>query len=235
MSDMTDEQILAPLRTEPPGPPKIDVPRAMAEGARRRRHRQWASGPAIAVAVALVATGGVVTGRRHAAPDPAATTPPPKSCTVATLPTGDGSRTDVLWGDPSGYLLGEQLPKGGNWSRPIVWKNGVIVSNPGVPAGYQVFVAINDHGVAVGSSMYDLVYQAYVMRGGASDASGINDSGVIVGYVGHNSAPTKLDGVPVRWPSSDAAPQRLAFATGWQFGEADGIADDGTVWGRSGG
>lgn len=241
---MIDEEILAPLRGDPPGQPRIDVPRAMVEGLRRRRHRQWASGVAVAAAVALAATGGLLTTRLHAAPAPVATTPPPTSCTVSRLPTVDGRWTSVVAGDPTGYLLGAMFPSHTQPGfAPVIWKNGKIVARPKVATGTEL-VDINNQGDAVGTldQLPSPLSQAYAVHdgrtitlpGGLSGAKGINDAGTIVGFLGHGGpqrGDQKPDSVPVRWSSPDAAPQKLAVPAGYAWGEASGIAANGTTWG----
>jgi hypothetical protein len=235
VNDMLDEEILAPLRQEPPGYPAIDVSRAMADGARRRRRRQWTAGVATAAAIVLVVAGGALaatTVNHRPAPKPVATTPVPTSCTVQALPTG-GLRTSVSAIDPSGhYILGEQSPDG--YTHPIIFKDGVLVSRPANPSGN--FSAINSHGVAVGMGYVNHISQAYVLRdgritplaGGVSSARAINDSGVIAGVVGREG----FDSRPARWPSPDAAPEKLPVPPGQVWGVASGIAEDGTIWGQ---
>jgi hypothetical protein len=235
VNDMLDAEILAPLRQEPPGLPHIDVPRAMAEGARRRRRRQWTAGAATAAAIVLVIAGGTLaatTVNHRPAPKPVATVPVPTSCTVQTLETG-GQQTSLSAVDPSGhYILASQSPDG--YTHPVVFKDGILVSGPTGPSG--TFTAINSHGVAVGTGIVNHKDVPYVRRdgrttelaGGVASAMAINDSGMIAGVVGEKG----LDSVPVRWPSADAAPEKLTVPPGTRWATAGGITEDGTVWGQ---
>jgi hypothetical protein len=236
---MTDNDLLAPLRAEPPGHSRLDVPKAMADGARLRRRRQWTTGVTAATAVVLVAVGGaaVASGLRpKPAPQPVA--PLPTACAVTELPTADGSRTDVVAGDPTGYLIGEQTPKGAGRDRPIIWNKGVIVARPTGTGADAQFRDINRNGIAVGTGIVNHEDQAYAIVGGrivplpgdVSSAAAINDAGTVVGS---NEKAVGIHRLPVRWSSVGAAPEKLPLPPGMGDGVADGITEDGTIWGTT--
>ncbi|MEU4623177.1 hypothetical protein AB0G04_24785 [Actinoplanes sp. NPDC023801] len=251
--EMTDERavrLLRPLRGEPEGPARIDVPRAMAEGRRRRVVRRWSGGVALVALTSVTAGGGTlaVSALRDGTPVPvptvvvtASVTPSaapaapagPTGCRVTRLPTGGVTKALVTAGDPSGrYQTGRLY---GTSANTIVWRDGKILARPVVPGGDGRFADVNRSGVAVGSGFVtDDRQQAFIYRNGrvtALDgshtfANAINDAGVIVGAVGESGAE-----VPARWNSAGARVSRLPLPAGITVGTAGGIAEDGTVVG----
>jgi hypothetical protein len=236
VDEMNESHLLAPLLEEPPGFSEIDVPRAMADGRRLRRRRQWAGGVAVAAAVVLVAAGGMALAAglsdRKALPSPVATKPGlPATCAVTALPFIGQERTWVKAGDPTGhYLAGNDL----NSHRVLIWKDGALVSTS--PHAEMVVNGVNSHGVAVGGGYDHGVQHARVyhdgtvtrLSGGESDAKSINSAGVIVGSLDGN---VSINSAPARWASAGAAAERLPLPAGMIHGEAQGITEDGTIWG----
>lgn len=244
-------RLLRPLAGEPSAHARIDVPKAMAEGRRRRKLRWWSSGVAVVALTAASVGGGtlVATAMDHdPAPRPVptafATTAPskaaaetPTSCTVTRLPTNGIKKAVLTAGDPSGHYLAGRLYLGGTgFNRPIIiWKDGKILATVAMPGSDQTVYALNAAGVAVGTSFDTKDRQhAYVYRngtfrqlaGGEAGATDINEAGVIVGAVGAAYA-----GVPVRWSSATATPTRLPLPKGAAGGDVVGISDDGTIVG----
>ncbi|MEV4709368.1 hypothetical protein [Actinoplanes sp. NPDC049316] len=255
MSDNLDDEryaaaLLRPLAGEPAGPPRIDVARAMAEGRRRRLTRWWASGTAIVALTATTAAGGTLAlsavGRPGTAPRPVATPVPsitaaaplerPKDCTVTRLPTDGVAKALVTGGDPSGrWVVGRTYPAGkDDGSRPLViWKDGKIADTVRIGGSDQSFEDINTRGAAVGYTFDPgVVPYAYSngkvtrMPGGEATVSAINDAGVAVGSLG-----PIYEGMPARWSSVTAQPQKLPVPPGTEFGTAADIDEAGNILG----
>jgi len=246
---MSDEEfgrrLLAPLRDEPDGVPAIDLPRAMAEGLRRRRLRRWSSGAAVVAATAAAAGGGALAVSSPPAPPPPpspkvsvvpTSAPGPIGCRVTRLPTDGVAKALVTGGDPSGhYLTGRLYPGTSSRKRTVIWKDGAILAYPALGGSDASFQDVNGRGVAVGSA-YDggEKQHAYVyrdgavtrLRGGEAAAVAINDAGVIAGNLGPGFAP-----VPGRWASAGANATKLPLPAGMAGGEVAGIAEDGTIVG----
>jgi uncharacterized membrane protein len=238
-------RILRTLTDEPPAPSTVDIQRTMAEGRRRRRVRRWSAGFAM-VTLTAVATGGgtvaVSAMREDPAPAPPATMPAatknvPAGCTVSLLPTGGITKALVTSGDPSGHYLAGRVYPQGRKVHTVLWKDGVLEPRPSMPGADASFEDINSAGLAVGTS-FDAQerQQAYAstsaattrLKGGRAVAAAVNDEGVIVGTLGEPS----FGGVPARWSSLTAAPARLKLPAGFTGGDADAIAEDGTIAGR---
>jgi uncharacterized membrane protein len=240
--------LLRPLASEPSGPARLDVSRAMADGRRRRRSRWWAGGTAVVALTATTAAGGTLAfsaiGRPSpkapitiATPTPSVTAaaPPagPKNCKVTRLPTDGAKKALVTAGDPSGHwLVGRTYPQGP--SRPfVVWKDGKLVATGETSGEDQSLEDINTKGVAVGYS-FDPGVRPYsyrngkvtAMAGGEAVPTAINDAGVVVGAVG-----PLYEGRPVRWKSVTAEPDRLPVPAGTEYGTATDIDEDGTILG----
>jgi hypothetical protein len=241
--------LLSPLAGEPIGPARIDVSRAMREGRRRRSTRWWSSVTAVVALTATTAAGGTLA---LSALDRPAPTPPrpspsitvaappvvPKSCTVTRLPTNGVKKALVTAGDPTGHwLAGRTYPGNTGKSRPlIVWKDGKIAATPQVSGGDQGLRDINSHGVAVGSSFdpeqTPFLYagsKVTTLRGGAGEATALNDAGVIVGVLGELD-----DRRPVRWTSATAQPEHLTLPARVVWGQALDIDEEGNVLGMVG-
>ncbi|MDI6098162.1 hypothetical protein QLQ12_06040 [Actinoplanes sp. NEAU-A12] len=251
--EMTDEhavRLLRPLRGEPEEPSRIDVPRAMTEGRKRRALRRWSGGVALIALTSVTAGGGTLamSALRDEAPLPAPTTAVsvtpsvaaavpavpagPSGCEVARLPTDGVKKALVTAGDPSGrYLAGRVYQSS---VSTIIWKDGKIFARPRMTGGDPSYEDINTSGVAVGSAFIGERQQAYVFRDGRvtaldgqrTRANAINEAGVIVGAMGE-----VLETVPVRWSSPGAKMERLPLPAGYVEGQADGIAENGTVVG----
>jgi uncharacterized membrane protein len=242
------QRLLEPLRGEPEGAPRIDVPRAMREGRRRRRVRGWSTAVLATAVTAVTAGGGTVMvaaardDSKPPRPEPTASaavvpaTPAPKrKCTVTRLPTGGIKKAVVTSGDPSGhYLAGRVYPPGKSQNVDVVvWKDGKLVDTPDMPGSDASLRDINSSGVAVGTSYDGDEQQAYVYRDGAftklagpGAVSGINDAGVMVGSIGSDIEPN-----PVRWASPGAKPQRLPLPDGVKTAVARDVDEDGTILG----
>ena len=242
--------LLSPLAGDPAGPSRIDVAGAMAEGRRRRRTRWWTSGMAVVAVTATTAAGGTLAfsalGRPTPPPPRPAVTPTPsiavaappvgpKDCTVTRLPTDGFEKALVTGGDPSGrWHVGRLYPPGRTQQRPLVlWRDGKIVSKVLFDGGDDSLTDVNSRGVAVGSGfdpdISPYVYsdgKARTLAGGEGAASAINDAGVVVGSLG-----PLYEGVPARWPSTTAKPQRLPLPAGVESGEASDIDEAGNVLG----
>jgi hypothetical protein len=245
-------RLLRPLAGEPSGPPRIDVPRAMAEGRKRRKLRWWSSGAAVLALTTAAAGGGTlaatamdngpaprptpsVTAASQALKAPAG----PTDCTVTRLPTNGIAKAVLTAGDPSGhYLAGRLYPSTKGFDRPIVvWRDGTILATAAMPGSDQTLYDLNASGVGVGTSFdgndkqHAYVYRNETFRrlaGGTAAAIAINDAGVIAGTLGDDN------GVPARWSSATATPKRLSLPTGATTGEVVGIDEDGTIAGRAG-
>jgi hypothetical protein len=235
--EMTDEELLAPLRQEPPGVPTIDVRRAMAEGLRHRRRHFWTGGIASVAVVALLGGGGVLAAASmNGEPKPAPKPTPvslPTTCKVSVLPYPPGMRSQVDGGDPSGhYLVGDYFGHDGV-PKPLIWKDGFILAHPTIPGG--TLSDINSHGEAVAAGWdppgqnHGYVYKdgrVTKLKGGLSRTQVINDEGVVAGTLGD-----VIHGVPARWASSIAEPEKLPLPPGMKAGQVTGIAEDGTILG----
>jgi hypothetical protein len=222
---MTDDDLLAPLWAELSIHSTVDVRRAMAEGTRRRRRRNWTAGVTAAVIVVLVAVGVSAIKPR---PKPQPVTP--TGCAVTRLPAGQ-PRTTVLAGDPSGhYVTGREV--GADGSRTVIWKDGKVEARPEAPGVRLSLGPINSSGVAVGSGIVGNQTYGYVYRdgrvtrvpGGQASLTAINDAGVIAGELGRTG-----EAAPARWSSPGATPMKLSPA-----GLVTGIGEDGTILGTAG-
>lgn len=245
--------LLSPLAGEPTGPTRIDVARAMRDGRRRRSTRWWASATAVVALTATTAAGGTlaVTALDRPSPRPARPAPTavpsisvaappagPGNCTVTRLPTNGVKKALVTAGDPTGrWLTGRTYPGNTGPSRPlIVWKDGTVAANPKVSGGDQRLNDINSGGVAVGSSFdpdeTPFRYaegEVTTLRGGAGEATALNDAGVMVGVLGELD-----DRRPVRWTSATAQPERLPLPDRVLWGQAIDIDEEGNVLGTVG-
>jgi hypothetical protein len=254
---MTDEEartLLHPLAGDPPGPSRVDVPRAMAEGRRRRRSRIWATVAAVGALTATSVAGGTLAvgamGHDDVVPRPVLSTPTsapasasapaapvekgPADCTVTRLPTDGVTKAIVSGGDPSGrYLLG-RLYTGRSPYPQVIWKDGRIAARPPLPGADGSFEDINTAGVAVGSAFQGEEIQGYAyhdgkvtaMKGGRGQASAINDAGVVVGGLGDY-----LELAAARWDSVDAQPVKLPVPDGTRESHAVDIDENGTILG----
>ena len=150
MNEEEARRLLSPLAGEPSGPSRVDVPRAMAEGRRRRRTRFWATGTAVAALTATSLAGGTLAVgalsspgpvplpdviesvspvpmprmSMSGAPSPSVSVPPVAGltgCTVTRLPTDGVDKAIVTAGDPSGRWHGRPaLPRPGGLNYPVV-------------------------------------------------------------------------------------------------------------------
>ena len=242
--------LLRPLAGEPSGPPRIDVARAMAEGSRRRRSRWWASGAAIVALTATTAAGGTLAlsavGRPSPAPRPVATPVPsvtaaappvrPRDCKVTRLPTGGVEKALVTGGDSSGqWVVGRTYPTTDpDDARPLlVWKDGKIADTVRIGGSDQSLQDINSRGVAVGFTFepgaHPYAYsngEVSRLKGGQGVAAAVNDAGVVVGSIG-----PIYEGLPARWSSLTAQPQKLPVPPGTVAGAAADIDEAGNVVG----
>ncbi|MBM2614809.1 hypothetical protein JIG36_04465 [Actinoplanes sp. LDG1-06] len=241
-------RILRTLPDEPPAPSTVDLARTITDGKRRRRTRQWSGGVAVAAVTAVAATGGALALRETPSPPPLippaaskapvaskAAVPVPTGCAVALLPTGGIKKALITASDPSGrYQAGRIYP--GDDVRTVFWKDGVLQSTPSMPGADASYDDINSAGLAVGTSFEGEEQRAYAtdrgtvkqLAGGRAAAAAVNDKGVIVGTLG---APF-FDGVPARWASATARPEKLPLPDGYIGGDATVIDEDGTVAGR---
>jgi hypothetical protein len=244
-NSMTDNDrevhLLESLRTEPVAPSRINVQRAMTEGLRRRRVRQWSRTAAIAAVTVAAAVGGTVAvqaaGAKPGPRTPAASVPKPaepKDCTIHRLPTGGFSKAIVTAGDPSGHYLAGRVYPPGRHPKTVVWKDSRLQAGNTVPGEDADIYAINSTGVGVGSSYagdneYPYVVEngtATRLKGGTGSAVGINDDGVIIGGLGKDG-----ETAPVRWSSAGAEPTSLPLPSGATGGKVLAIGDDGTLVG----
>lgn len=252
--EMTEEpavRLLRPLRDEPEGPARIDVPRAMADGRRRRMLRRWSGGVALVALTSITAGGGTlaVSALRDGTPLPAPTAvtpvtsaaiaaaPPapaaPAGCQVSRLPTDGVKKALVTAGDPSGRYLAGRVYRSSVGT--VIWKDGKILARPQLRGDDPTINDITRAGVAVGSAFVGERQQAYVFRAGKvaeldgrqTEALGINEAGVIVGSVGE-----VLHTVPARWSAADAPLARLPLPPGYIEGAAAAVAENGTVAGN---
>jgi hypothetical protein len=211
--------VLRPLAVEPDGLPQIDVARAMREGRRMRRLRWAFGGGFLAAITATLVTGSLLIApatphKPVLPPDP----PLPKSCTLASLPTGKYKSVDTTGADPTGrWIFGMANPVAdAHPQRYLIWHDGVVVNDIGMPCEQLYLRDVNSSGVIVGENKR----QPYVYRngklsplkGGPGDAAGINAEGMIVGSLGDT---TRSDStVPVRWRTPNAEPERLPIPAG---------------------
>jgi hypothetical protein len=252
VKEVTDEQearrLLRPLAGEPDKPARLDVPRAMADGRRRRRTRWWATGVAVAALTATSVAGGTLAvaaidrsdpaPRRLITPAPSLSVAAPRvsgpaACTVTRLPTAGVAKAVVTGGDPTGrYLVGRLYRTSDrDFNRGlVVWRDGRIVAETRMPGGDGAIEDINADGVGVGYSLSgeDPIPYAYRdgrmsrLKGGSGTTHAVNRTGVIVGQVGEQAA---------RWESATAAPEKLKVPAGTRVSTAIDIAEDGTILG----
>ncbi|MFI1988306.1 hypothetical protein [Actinoplanes sp. NPDC020271] len=246
-------RLLAPLRGEPDVRTAVDVPRAMAEGLRRRQLRRWSSAMAALTLTGVTIGGGslAVSALRDSpapVPKPTTTNTPAvvptaaaptgiTSCTVARLPTGGVEKAVATAGDPSGrWAAGRLYSVQGHPSETIVWKDGAIHQRLPLPGADADIVDLNPAGVGVanGNDADDhelaFLYQDGKftrLRGDAVSARAINENGVIAGSAGT----AEQDPYPIRWASGAAVPARLPLPPGATSGTTADIAEDGTVLG----
>jgi hypothetical protein len=230
--------MLRPLVTEPAGPPRLDVPRAMREG--RRRRRGWWAGGSLAALVAAVGTAIAVPVLTADKPTkPSVLLPPdpvmPASCTVEQLPLGQHTSADVAGVDPSGrWMVGVSDPSyGGPQSAVLVWRDGELVTDlvPKKTGAAVTMSAINGSGVAVGGTNQSPGVPYVVdgrtvtrLKGGAGRATSINEAGVISGTL-------VKDGrwVAARWTSPDAEPALWPLPQDPKQTLVHALAADGTI------
>ncbi|BCY06326.1 hypothetical protein L3i22_014140 [Actinoplanes sp. L3-i22] len=246
-------RLLEPLRGDPDVRTVIDVPRAMAEGLRRRRLRRWSSGVA-ALAVTAVAAGGGTFAVAAMRPDdplprptptasartPSAAAAPvgPASCAVTRLPTAGVKKALATAGDPSGrWAAGRLYSTAGHPTKLVVWKDGAIDKQVAMPGSDATFGDLNSagHGLvtAYGAGDHESSYfyqdgRFTRLRGSDVSAGALNEAGVIVGG---RTVSADLDMIPVRWASATAAPQPLPLPASATNGSAGDIAEDGTILG----
>jgi YD repeat-containing protein len=168
--------------------------------------------------------------------------PPPAAavCDVSRLSEPVGWTMSITTGmDPGGrYIAGRGYtvddPNDDFTRYPVIWDRGVPtpVDVPGID---QSIRDVNAAGVGVATS-YDTDTWApmtpWVVSGGVArplpgiasgTAEAINASGVIVG--------NRADGVPLRWRSATAFPEKLAWPKDAAWLEVRDIDDDGTAVG----
>ncbi|MFB9235386.1 hypothetical protein ACFFWC_07515 [Plantactinospora siamensis] len=259
MRDQDEATITAIRRldAEPPGPSRVNLRVAMAEGRRRRRvRRTWlAGGAAAAVALAVVVPTAVLgrvgagTARHPADPagrsgSPAAASP---SATAAPEPTSCSARllsvpnpmveSDVTGGDPSGrIILGRWYRMGAGQDRAVlVWTDGRPTSVD-MPGSEQSLDDANPAGTAVGSSYHGDHPTPYVYQDGRvralpgvehGRAWAINEAGRIVGDREQGDRH-----VPVVWPAPDQPARDLSLpGPGWR-GSATDVDAEGNIVGE---
>ncbi|WP_436522514.1 hypothetical protein [Actinoplanes sp. HUAS TT8] len=249
-------RLLEPLREEPDPRTGIDVPRAMAEGLRRRRFRRWSSGLAVVALTSVTIGGGTfaVSALRDDTPrpdpSPTVTSTPSTvptaaapagvtSCKVARLPTDGVKKALVTSGDPSGrYAAGRLYSTNGRPSKLIVWRDGAILTTAAMPGADADIRDMTRTGVGIANGYDAKDHQsAYVyqngrftrLRGNDAGAVAINEAGVIVGAVG--ASPETL---AVRWASASAAPVKLPLPAKARQSAASGLDEDGTIIGSVG-
>jgi hypothetical protein len=245
MNDEYGALLLAPLKTEPAGPPAIDVRRAMLRGARMRRRRRWFGGGFLAAAGAALLTGGLLLAPANDKDKPPVVLPPdppvPTSCTVSRLDLGGHRSAEMMAGDHTGrWHVGTADPAPSSLNGVLVWHDGKLVDDvpaPSKTAREFALVDVNASGVAVGAanSARDPAY-AYTdgklvpLKGGTgAEAIGINDDGVIAGTIKVGDRT-----VPARWRSIDAEPEELPAPAGPGSVRVWGISPDGTIVGEIG-
>lgn len=251
-------RLLRPLAGEPAEPSRVDAARAMADGRRRRRHRWWATGSAVAALTVTSVTGGTLAVAALNRPAPVllplptvSATPPapasasasasarpaaPERCTVTRLPTDGVDKAVVTGGDPSGRWLAGRLYTGrAGFSYPLVlWKDGRIAARPEMPGGDPTLVDVNRSGTAVGWGFPGEEPQPYVYSGGRMRKlpGGAGTAHAL------NDAGVVVGGLEkdvvsraARWPSPAAAPERLPVPDGTRDSVAVDVDEDGTIVG----
>lgn len=257
-NDMIDDEgavrLLEPLREEPDPRTGVDVPRAMAEGLRRRRLHRWSSGVAAIAVTGLTLGGGTLAATalngNDPTPRPVPTASVPTSvptsaapaafvtCAVTRLPTGGVKKAVATAGDPSGrWAAGRLYSTKGHPTETVVWKDGAIDRRMALPGDDADIVDLNSSGAGVANGYIDGEHQVAFryangdftrLRGTDVGASAMNEAGVIVGGMGD------LATVPIRWKSATASPEKLPLPPGATEGGASDIADDGTIVGSAG-
>ncbi len=195
MNEEEARRLLGPLAGDPLGPSRVDVPRAMAEGRRRRRTRFWATGTAVAALAAtslagstlavgaldspgpvpipdVIASGSPVPMPRMsltATPSSPASVPPVAGlagCTVTRLPTDGVDKAIVSGGDPSGrWFVGRLYP--GDFAYPqVIWKDGRIAAKFRMSGADGLLRDVNRAGQAVGSDFSGEDQRAWIHTGG---------------------------------------------------------------------
>jgi hypothetical protein len=136
---MIDEEpgttLLRPLDVGPPGPVRIDVAKAMRNGARRRKRTGWPRGLAVVAVAATAGTGGTlavtaINGKPCLPPDPTM----PKACTAEWLPAGGHLIAEVVQSDAGGrYQVGMSDGAAGHTATALIWHDGKLVADVRLP------------------------------------------------------------------------------------------------------
>ncbi|MBN1171510.1 MAG: hypothetical protein JXA67_05000 [Micromonosporaceae bacterium] len=249
--------LLHPLVREATTPPRLSIERAIADGRRRLRRRRIAGGAAVAGVTAVVllsaatvwawdrdrsapgnpvsaASQGQVGQSAEIAPSQAQAGAAPERCAVEILPVPKGRKMSLVTaGDGQARFLAGRLYDDTDL-HSVIWDNGTAIEFD-IPGEEQQVEDISGKGVAVASSLVDLVPTAWVyidgqlsrLPGGVGGTpEGINDDGVIVGTT--RSGRTSR---PVKWTSLESPPVELPLPDGAAGGTTTDIDEDGTIVG----
>jgi uncharacterized membrane protein len=201
----------------------------MSNAAPKPRTR-WAAAAALAAVAAAALSSGAANAETTGDVGTAAT------CTLATiaLPTGTNS-SEVRAMSPDGSALTYTAFTAAtpNTTRAFV-RIGGQTTEVNLPGTNDRFFDVNNSGRAVGVGSNTAGSLAYAWEDGVQTllstgpalASGINESGVIVGSTGTPGATTAA-----YWPAGSTTPVALPVPAGAVYSGATGIGDDGTIIG----
>jgi hypothetical protein len=211
--------------------------RAWAHGRRRRRLRAAAGSAAVATVISTVVIGLTLTiGPRLSGPALPVESATPRSCEVTPLPwpVGNFTTSGAIAMDPTGrFIAGVVAELPANQYSLLLWDNGEVreLATTGIGSGVM---DINRQGDLVASIGATFSTESHFYRDGnwtklkgpAPNASGLNDSAVIVGSIGERPFAR-----PALWRTPSAEPELLALPEGVSTGRAEDITDDGYVVG----
>lgn len=203
--------------------------------ARRRLNARRAITGAVVVGAVAAAT---VVSVQVASAD-AADTVAQQACVMTRLPipTGYHSTKVTAMSNDGAVIAYSAVSRGVDGPKPkqLLYSGGKV-SEVSTPDLYTRLDDVNAAGVGVGWRWASPKYVPYVWRDGkvsvlpteeGGRANAINGKGDIVGSRDRNGV-----SVPVRWPANGTGPVDLALPSGYRWGIATGIGNDGTIVGE---
>ncbi len=162
-----------------------------------------------------------------------------QACVRARLPipTGYHSTKITAMSNDGSVIAYRAVSRGPDGPRPkqLLYSGGKVSEVP-MLKDYATLQDVNAAGVGVGGTFISPKYVPYVWRDGKMSelptteggwAHAINGKGDIVGGRDRDGV-----SVPTRWPANGTGPVDLALPTGYRWGIATGIGNDGTIVGE---